>query len=162
MSVPTGPPGGPPTGPPGGEPKSLSCTSSECLSALAAVATDRNRVLSKCAQVMATRSRMNLMAAIAAFLFTLAVGLAGAAIAAAAAGGPYGVIAAWVLAALALSAFATAILFTIFAAIGAAQLAVQQKELNDERTRFTNDVSAVTSSCLPSCYGDLTLPACSE
>jgi hypothetical protein len=147
---------------PGEIPRPLSCTSSECQSALAAVATDRNRVLSKCAQVMATRSRMNLMAAIAAFLFTLAVGLAGAAIAAAAAGGPLGKLAALVLAGLAVSAFATAILFVIFAAIGAAQLAVQQKELNDERARFTNDVSAVISSCLPSCYGDLALPACSE
>jgi hypothetical protein len=149
-------------GDPGGEiPRpTLSCDSPECQSALAAVAVDRNRVLSKCAQVMATRSRMNLMAAIAAFFFGLATALAGAAIAAAAAGGLYGVIAAWVLAALALSAFATGILFGIFAAIGAAQLAVQQKELNDERTRFTNDVSAVLASCPSSCWGDTTLPPC--
>lgn len=156
--VPTGPPG---EGP-GEIPRPLSCDSPECQSALAAVALDRNRVLSKCAQVMATRSRMNLMSAIAGFFFGLATALAGVAIAAAAAGGPYGVIAALVLGALALSAFATGILFGIFAAIGAAQLAVQQKELNDERARFTRDVSAVVSSCLPSCYGDIALPSCPE
>jgi hypothetical protein len=150
-----------PDGPPVPVPV-LTCDSAECRAALAAVAIDRNRVLSKCAQVSATRSRMNLMAAIAGVLFTLAVGLAGAAIAAAAAGGPYGVIAAWVLGALALSAFATALLFSAFAAIGAAQLAVQQKELNDERTRFTDDVTKVTKACLPNCYGDLSLPPCSE
>jgi hypothetical protein len=150
-----GDPGGP------GIPKpELSCDSQECQSALAAVAVDRNRVLSKCAQVQATRSRMNLMAAIAAFFFGLATALAGAAIAAAAAGGPYGVIAAWVLAILAISAFATGILFGIFAAIGAAQLAVQQGELNGERTRFTNDVSTVVASCPSSCWGDTSLPPC--
>ena len=150
-----------PGGPGDGVPRPvLSCTSPECQSALAAVAIDRNRVLSKCAQVSATRSRMNLMAAIAGFFFGLATALAGAAIAAAAAGGPYGVIAAWVLGALALSAFATGILFGIFAAIGAAQLAVQQKELNDERTRFTNDVSVVIASCPSSCWGDTSLPPC--
>lgn len=149
-------------GPGDGVPRpALSCDSPECQSALAAVAVDRNRVLSKCAQVSATRSRMNLMAAIAAFFFGLAVGLAGAAIAASHAG-PIGVIAAWVLAILAISAFATAILFGIFAAIGAAQLAVQQKELNDERTRFTNDVSTVLASCPSTCWGDTSLPPCSE
>ncbi len=156
MEVPGGP-GGPGNGIPR---PTLSCTSAECQSALAAVAIDRNRVLSKCAQVSATRSRMNLMAAIAAFFFGLATALAGAAIAAAAAGGPYGVIAAWVLGALALSAFATGILFGIFAAIGAAQLAVQQNELNGERTRFTNDVSVVLASCPSSCWGDTSLPPC--
>jgi len=85
-----------------------------------------------------------------------------AAIAAAAAGGPYGVIAAWVLGALAVSAFATGILFGIFAAIGASQLAVQQGELNGERTRFTNDVSTVIASCPSMCWGDTSLPPCAE
>ena len=152
-----------PEGPGGGVPRPvISCDSLQCQVALAAVATDRNRVLSKCAQVMATRSRMNLMAAIAGFFFGLATALAGAAIAAAAAGGPYGVIAAWVLGALALSAFATGILFGIFAVIGAAQLAVQQAELNAERMRFTNDVSAVVAACPSTCWGDVSLPSCPE
>lgn len=67
--VPTGPgTGGPP--PP---PMRSTCDSQECQAALAAVADDRNRVLSKCAQVEATRGRMNLLAAIAAAFATLAV-----------------------------------------------------------------------------------------
>ena len=105
---------------------------------------------------------MNLMAAIAAFFFGLATALAGAAIAAAVAGGLYGLIAAVVLAILAIVAFALGTLFGTFAAIGAAQLAVQQKELNDERTRFTDDASTVMAACPSSCWGDLSLPPCAE
>jgi hypothetical protein len=147
--------------PPGGIPKpALSCDSTECQSALAAVATDRNRVLFKCAQVTATHNRVNLMAAIAGAFLGLATALVGAAIAALATGVAAAI--AVVLFIAAGSAFATATLFAVFAAIGLAQLAVQQAELNTERSRFTTDVSTVLSSCPSTCWGDITLPACSE
>jgi len=64
--VPTGPGmGGPP-------PRPLTCDSQECQSALVAVATDRNRVLSKCAQLEATKGRRDTLAAIVAGLLILA------------------------------------------------------------------------------------------
>ncbi len=159
MNVPTGPPGVP-EGPPGDIPRPLSCDSQECRAALAEVATNRNRVLSKCAQVAATKNRMLLMAGIAGFFATLAVGLLAAA--AGATSTFFGIPAAIVLLVAAIVAAAIAALFGIFAAIGAAQLAVQQGELNGERQRFTNSTAAVIASCPASCWGDLTLPACSE
>jgi hypothetical protein len=163
VRIPVGPPGGPgdtPGDPPGDFPPPLSCDSEACRSALAEVVINRNRVLSKCAQVAATRSRMNLMAAIAAFFFGLFTALIAAAAVASATifGIPLGIVLFWA----AVSALATAILFGIFAAIGASQLAVQQGELNAERQRFTNTTSAVTANCPASCWGDLSLPACSE
>jgi len=148
-----------PDGPPD-VPRPVSCSSTECQSSLAAVATDRNRVLSKCAQVAATRSRMNLMAAIAAFFVGVFTALIAAA--AAASGTIFGIPVGLALAVAAFSALATAILFGIFAAIGAAQLAVQQGELNNERLRFANDVSMVLASCPSTCWGDTSLPACAE
>jgi hypothetical protein len=103
---------------------------------------------------------MNLMAGIAAALLTLGAGLLAAA--AAATGTILGIPAALVLFLAAVSFFATALLFVVFAAIGAAQLAVQQGELNSERIRFADDVSVVLTKCPSSCWGDVSLPSCAE
>jgi hypothetical protein len=157
VQIPTGPPGDGPGDVPRPE---LSCDSQACRSALAEVANNRNRVLAKCAQVAATRGRMTLMAAIAGFWFTAAIALAAAAAGATATW--FGIPAAIVLFIAAAIALAIAILFAIFAAIGAAQLAVQQGELGQERLRFMNSTQAVQDNCPASCWGDLSLPACSE
>ncbi len=144
----------------GGIPRPLSCDSPECQSALAMVATDRNRVLSKCAQVEATKSRRDTLSAIAGLLLAAAVALligAGAATATV-----FGIPLAYILFWAAVSLFATAVLFGILALITAAQYGVQQGELNGERTRFTNDASAAMTSCPSTCWGDLTLPACPD
>ena len=157
MQIPTGPPGDGPGDIPRPE---LSCDSQACRSALAEVANNRNRVLAKCAQVAATKARMYLMSAIAGFFFTLALGLLAAAASATATW--FGIPAAIVLVIAAAAAAATGLLFAIFAAIGAAQLAVQQGELGQERLRFLNSTQAVQDNCPTSCWGDLSLPACSE
>jgi len=88
----------------------LSCDSPECMNALAAGATDRNRVLSKCAQVEATKGRRDLLAIIAGALLT--AGLAALAAAGAASASYFG--------------------------------------------------TKVTTSCPPSCWGDLALSACPD
>jgi fatty acid desaturase len=137
-----------------------SCDSPQCQSALGAVATDRNRVLSKCAQVEATKSRRDTLAAIAGALLALGVALligAGAATATVF-GIPLAVILFWA----AVTVIATAILFGLFALIAGIQYAVQQGELNAERARFTDDASKVTMACPSNCWGDLTLPACPD
>ena len=150
-----------PTGP-GSPPKvpMLSCDSSQGQSALAAVATDRNRVLSKCAQVEATKGRRDILAIIAGALLT--AGLAALAGAAVATGTFFGFPAAIVLLLVAVSLLATALLFAIAAAAAAIQFGIQQGELNAERTRFTDDASKVTMSCPSSCWGDLALPPCPD
>ena len=158
MQLPTDPtdPGGP-----GDIPRpELSCDSVACRAALIEVANNRNRVLLKCSQVAATRNRMLIMVGIAGFFATLAVGLAAAGAGATAT--IFGIPAAIVLFAAAIIAAAIAALFAIFAAIGAAQLAVQQGELGQERLRFANSVTAVMDNCPSSCWGDLSVPPCSE
>jgi hypothetical protein len=160
--TPGGPPGGTPGGgPPGGKPNiPLSCTSSECQSALATVAADRNRVLLKCAQVEATKSRRDTFAAIGASLLAIAAALLIGAAAATASvlGAPLAPLLFW----LAVSFAATAVLLFAIAAVFEIQYLVQQGELNAERTRFANAVSDVTSMCPSSCWGDISVPACPD
>ena len=149
-----------PGGPGDGVPRPvITCDSTECQSALAEVATDRNRVLSKCAQVAATRDRVNFCAAIATAFATLAAGLLAAAAAASATW--VGIPAAIVLLVVAIVMASIALTFATFAVIGAIQLAVQQGELGREKTRFTDAASAVMTACPSTCWGDLTLPTCS-
>lgn len=151
-------PGGPGSG--GNVPLPLGCDTPQCQSALAAVATDRNQVLSKCAQVEATKGRRDLLAIIAGALLT--AGLAALAGAAVATGTFFGIPAAVVLFWIAVTLLATALLFAIAASAAAIQYGIQQGELNAERTRFTNDATKVTTSCPSNCWGDLTLPACPD
>jgi hypothetical protein len=153
----TGPMGG---GGGGNVPRPISCDSPQCQSALSAVATDRNRVLSKCAQVEATKGRRDLLAIIAGALLT--AGLAALAAAAAATSTFFGIPAAIVLLLVAVSLLATALLFAIAASSAAIQYGIQQAELNSERARFTDDATKVTMSCPSICWGDLTLPACPD
>lgn len=107
MQIPTGPPGEGPGDIPRPE---LSCDSQACRAALVEVANNRNRVLLKCSQVAATRSRMLLMAGIAGFFFTLTVGLLAAA--ASATSTFFGIPAGIVLFVAAMVALALALLFT--------------------------------------------------
>jgi len=103
---------------------------------------------------------MNLMAAIAGAFATLAVAaLVGAGAACATF---FGCLAGIVLLIVAIVLASIALTFATFAAIAAVQLAVQQAELNTERTRFSNDVSKVLATCPSTCWGDTSLPACPD
>jgi hypothetical protein len=124
------------------------------------VADDRNRVLLKCAQVEATKSRRDTFAAIGGSLLLLAGALLIGA--AAATASVFGIPLAYILFWAAVSVAATAVLFLLIAAIFEAQFLVQQGELNGERTRFANAASAVMSACPSSCWGDLSVPACPD
>ena len=138
----------------------LTCDSPACQSALGMVAIDRNRVLSKCAQVEATKGRRDALAAIAAALLVAAVALligAGAATATV-----WGILLAAALLIAAIAAFALFSLFASFALAAAVQYAIQVGELNAERARFTDDAANVTRSCPSTCWGDLTLPSCPD
>jgi hypothetical protein len=153
---PTGPGSG---GPPNIDPALRNCSSQACVDALAAVAAARGIITFKCGQVASARSWMNTLAAIAATLF----GIAAAALGAAAAvstipviGQGLAVIILWV----ALSFFATAILFGILAGIAALRLLVLEGELNGARADFANATATVTGVCPSNCWGDLTPPSC--
>jgi len=117
-------------------------------------------VLSKCAQLEATKGRRDTLAAIVAGLLILAGALligAGAATATV-----FGVPLAVVLVIAAIAVFVVAVLVGLGALIAEIQFVVQQGELNGERTRFTNDASKVMAACPSTCWGDLTLPACPD
>ena len=152
--VPTGgDTGGPPL-----DPRGVSCSSTACISALAAVVTARNMITFKCGQVASARSWMNTLAAIAATLLGLAI--AAFAGAGAATATVFGIPVAIVLFWIGVSLLATAILFGIFAGIAALRVLVLEGELNGARTDFAAAVANVQSSCPTSCWGDLTAPSC--
>lgn len=153
---------GAPTHPPGDVPvdipRPVTCDSPECVAALAEVVRTRAVIIFKCGQVASARARTNAMAAIAGALFTLAIGAFAAAGAASAT--IFGIPLAAVLFWIAVTLLATAILFAIFAAIGFAQIAVLEGELNRARSDFINATDAVTKACPVMCWGDLTMPSC--
>jgi hypothetical protein len=152
-------PTGPGMGPPYIDPEVRSCSSKQCVDALAAVAAARGIVTFKCGQVASARSWMNTLAAIAATLFAIAaaaVGAAAAVVSIPVIGQALAVIILWV----ALTFLATAILFAVLAGIAALRVLVLGGELNGARAAFSNATTGVTNSCPPSCWGDLTMPAC--
>lgn len=152
-------PTGPGEGPPYIDPEVRSCSSKDCVDALAAVVAARGVITFKCGQVASARSWMNTLAAIAATLFGIAAAAVGAAVAALSIpviGKALAVVMLWV----ALTFFATAILFAVLAGIAAIRLLVLENELNQARADFTNATTRVTNACPPSCWGDLTMPAC--
>lgn len=147
-------------GPGNGPPLPLDCASTRCQSALAAVATARNAVLLKCAEVEATKSRRDTFAAIGVALLTLAAALligAGAATATVI-GIPLATLLFWA----AVSVAATAVIFLLIAAIFEIQYLVQQGELNAQRTAFSTAASNVMAACPSTCWGDLSVPACPD
>lgn len=152
-------PAGPGNGPPNIDPELRNCNSRECVDALSAVVAARGIITFKCGQVASARSWMNTLAAIAATLFAIAAAAVGAAAAVASIpviGKALAVIILWA----ALTLLATAILFGILAGIAAIRVLVLENELNQARANFANATSSVTSSCPPTCWGDLSMPSC--
>ena len=148
-----------PTGGTGGIPDPRrNCSSEQCITALAAVAFARNAIIAKCNELAMAKSGRDVLAAIGAVFATLAVGVAAAA--AAASGTVFGIPVALVLLVVAATLAATALAFFLLAGIAELRVLALEHDIANATRDFETAVTSVTSSCDPSCWGDLKAPSC--